>query len=776
MAEPFEHRLLSHLKDRRYRPTRMEELAEDLGIQADELEEFGRSVQKLIDDGQLVIGRSETVVLPPMGGELIGSFRKAERGYGFIVPDSPVGHGDLFVPAPYTAGAMTGDHVRAKVVHEPRRGKDTGKSPYVGHIVEIIQRADRKYVGNLRKLGSQWVVEVDGKALRDPVIVRDPHAKNAKSGDKVVVELIEYPKEDKPAQGVITEVLGEQGEPDVETLAVMRAHGLREGFPSEVVENARAAVLGFDDAAVPADREDLTGQFILTIDPPDAKDYDDAISIRRLEREGDAVYELGVHIADVAYFVRPGSPLDTEGYTRGNSTYLPRRVVPMLPEVLSNGVCSLQEGVNRFTLSAFMRYDAQGNVQDQRISRSVIRSAKRLTYIEAQLLIDDNLREAIKHTKSEPKYPRQTIPTLKLMDELAKLIRTRRLKQGMVVLGLPKVELVFDDSGRVIDAMPEDDSFTHTIIEMFMVEANEAAARLFDGLSIPMIRRIHPDPPSFDIDELRSFCRVAGFNIPEKPSRQELQQLLDSVRGKPAQHAVHLAVLQTLSRAVYSPELVGHYALASEHYTHFTSPIRRYPDLVVHRGLAAFLDAKADSGNRRKLAQAMRDDPRVPSEEKLFEIGKHTSTTERNSAAAEGNLRTYLVLDLLRQHLGDDYDGTVTGVSNDGAYVQIDRYLIDGFVRTSDLPGQPGDVWRLNRTTGALVAQRSGKTMQIGDRYTVRIAKVNPERRHMELVIVSRVGVEPQPRQRKQSAGARKAHQETLRLKQQRRAERRKRR
>jgi len=740
MPNRFSQRIIRHISDSRYRPQPTRQLAHELAIDTQDLEEFTRSVQELIDQGRVLLGDSDLITLPPPGRVMIGTFRANPRGFGFIVPESPMEHGDLFVPQGQTLNAMTGDRVRAKVYHQPRRASGD-RSPYTGEIVEIIQRADRKYVGNLDQINGKWVVQVDGKIMPDPIQIRDPHARNAARGDKVVVELTRYPDADGPAQGVIVEVLGEKGEPAVETVAVMRAYGLPDKFPEEVLEAARQASLSFDDKTIPPDRLDLTGEFILTIDPPDAKDFDDAISITKFDtpQPDGAVWELGVHIADVSHFVRPDSPLDVEAKARGNSTYLPRRVVPMLPEVLSNGVCSLQEGVNRFTKSAFMRYDEDGKVVGERFASAVIRSAKRLTYMEAQALIDGDIKEAIRHARSEPKYSRELQTRLKQMDELAKLIRQRRLDQGMIVLGLPEVELEYDATGRVVDAHPTDTSFTHTLIEQFMVEANEALARLFDRLNIPMIRRIHADPPAHDVSELRRFARVAGFNIPAHPSRKELQQLLDAVRGKPAQQAVHLAVLQTLSRAEYAPLLIGHFALASEHYTHFTSPIRRYPDLVVHRGLEAYLEhsAKLSGGrDKKKLARAMQEDPRLPDEQALFELGAHCSSTERNSQAAEGTLRNYLVMELLSTLLGTDFDATVTGISSGGVFMQLDRYLVDGFIRVTDLPSAAHDLWKLNRATGALVAQRSGKTISIGDRFTVRIAKVNPASRQLDLVII----------------------------------------
>ena len=795
MPTRYTRRIMEHVADRRYEPVTVDQLAADLSVPSDQFDQFRDAVADLHQDGQVVLGNDDTIALPPPGKSMVGVFRGHERGFGFLVPDSPTEHGDLFIPPGDTSNAMSGDRVRARVIHQKGRGGGD-RSPYVGRIVEILQRADKQYVGTLAQRGKTFVVEVDGKAFAggNPVVIRDPHAKNARIGDKVVIDLTEYPDPDSNdwPEGVIIEVLGDAGEPEVETLAVMRAYSLAEKFDPEVMQAARDASRRFDDSQVPADREDLTDLFICTIDPPDAKDFDDAISIRRLDQghgkdesraasrsAPTAVWELGVHIADVSNFVEAGGIVDEQARERGNSTYLPRKVIPMLPELLSNGVCSLQEGVNRFTKSCFIQYDAKGKVVGERFSRSVIRSAKRLTYLEAQALIDGDLREAIKHAKTEPKYPKPLIPTLKMMDELAKTIRKRRLKDGMIVLGLPAVELEFDESGHVIDAHPEDDAFTHTIIEMFMVEANEAAARLFDRLDVPMLRRVHADPDAHDIGALRTFARVAGYNIPAKPSRKELQTLLDSVRGKPAQQAVHLAVLKTLSKAEYSPTLIGHFALASDHYTHFTSPIRRYADLVVHRGIDAHVKALTLKPKARKRAVA----EAVPDEQTMHDIGKHCSNTEVNSEAAERELRNFLVLQLLSEHLGDDFEGTVTGTVSSGLFIQLDKYLVDGFVKVEDLPGPKSERWQFNRSTGALVAQRSGRTITIGHRFTVRIAEVDLARRKMELTIIEdpqaqtgkkKSGKKSQKNKqtkatspRRQPKGARKAHQKTQQVKKQ---------
>ena len=802
MGDRFSKKILDHIADRRYEPTTANTLVGELGVADREIGLFQQAINQLLTGGQVVLGPGQTLGLPPPGKIMVGTFRKHERGFGFLVPDEPTAHGDLYIPERGTGNAMSGDCVRAAVLYQPGRATSTksnqtsGRSPYTGRIVEILQRADRQYVGTLFERGRNFVVQVDGRTLRDPVLIRDPHAKNAQTGDKVAIELIDYPSHGKPAEAVITEVLGEAGEPQVETRAIMRAYSLPEKFPPTVVKQASDMAKRFRGDQIPVNREDLTPknktsesaghQFILTIDPPDARDFDDAISICCLNNTGDEVYELGVHIADVCHFVRPGSVLDQEARERGNSTYLPRRVIPMLPEALSNGVCSLQEGVHRFCKSCFIRYDASGKVRSSRFARTVIRSAKRLTYLEAQALIEGDFRSARKHAVTEPHYSPLLRPALLLMDELGKLIRKRRFKDGMIVLNLPQVELRFDDSGRVVDAVPEDDAYTHKIIEMFMVEANEAAARLFDRLEVPMIRRIHPDPGAHELTELRSFAQVAGFKISNQPSRRELQALLDSVRDHPARHAIHLSVLKTLSKAEYSPALLGHFALASEHYTHFTSPIRRFPDLVVHRALDSYLDTlksiptskkrptKGSVSERTEITAKLMTEKHLEDEQRLIKIARHCSQMEQNSEAAERELRNYLVLELLTDHVGEDFKGTVTGTTTAGLFIELDKFLVDGFVPITELPKLATERWKLNRRTGALVAEESNRSISIGSRLVVRIAKIDLGRRQMDLTIIEESQTKPtrsKPTAKKastkkrQSQGDRHTHRKTQQIK-----------
>lgn len=741
MPEQFKSKILRHVRHRSYEPTTVEQLAEELGVDDSDREAFRETVEELADAGHVVIGSSETVALPPMGEHVEGRFKLHERGFGFLMPEVPNAHGDLFVPAGQTADALTGDLVRAEVVRRKGRRGPEGRSPYTGRIVEVLERRHTRFPGTLERRGKKWYVVPDGKVLAEPIVVRDPGAKHAREGQKVVAELTLWPQGGQLPEGVITEVLGETGEPDVETLAIMRGFGLPEEFPEEVMAEARRQVERYqrDHEKMAAGRLDLRDTFIVTIDPPDAQDYDDAISIEPVE---DGV-ELGVHIADVATFVEPDTALDREAYERGNSAYLPRRVIPMLPEVISNGICSLQPEVDRLARSVFITYSERGKPLRSRFARSVIRSNHRLTYLEAQALIDGDPKEAAKHAKGEAPYSDRLTKKLRELDQLAKRIRKRRHRAGMIVLDLPEVELVFDESGRVVDAEPEDDAFTHKLIESFMVEANEAVARIFADLAVPLIRRIHPDPGPHDTSELQHFARVAGYNIPQNPTRKELQKLLDQVRGTPSAKAVHLAVLRTLTKAEYAPDLIGHFALASEHYTHYTSPIRRYPDLTVHRALDALTDELGErteipkrAKQRKILGNRLRNDERVASYDKLRQVGRHCSNTERNAEQGERELRNLLVLQLLEQHIGEEYEGTVTGCTSFGAFIQIDKYLVDGMVRTADLPGAPGDQWKLNSQTGALVAERSGRTLQIGDTCKVRINQVDLVRRELDVLIV----------------------------------------
>ncbi len=756
MSLRFQRRVLDHVRHESYTPRRIGDLAQDLNVPSEEMEEFTGTVKRLADEGQIEVSGNGNVSLPSVasrGGFVTGVFRKNARGFGFVQPAESVREGAIFIPPDGVGDALNGDTVRATVTRDRAGGPGSGFS---GEIVEVVKRKHTSYTGTLLKRGAQWLVEPDGRQLSELIIVRDADSKNVREGDKVVLELVAFPEGNVLGEGVIVRVLGEAGRPDVETQAMIAAYDLPGEFPDECVQQSREAAADFDrqiaewtekGASALTLREDITGDFIITIDPPDAKDYDDAISIRRVDDFEGGGWELGVHIADVAHFIPRGSPLDVEALDRGNSCYLPRLVIPMLPEVLSNGICSLQEGVPRFCKSAYLLYDSRGVVRGERTQSSLIKSAKRLTYLEAQALIDGDLNEARRHAKTPPKYTDQLLAALKEMNTLSRLIQARRDKQGMIVLDLPVAVLKYDEQGHVIDANPEDDAFTHKLIEMFMVEANEVLGRLFENLGVPLLRRIHPDPVPGDVDSMRKVAMVAGFRIPKNPTREELQGLLKATHGTPAARAVHIAVLRTLSKAEYSPALIGHFALASEAYAHFTSPIRRYADLTVHRSLAEYL-RRTENGQKRprgekelkSLGQAMSDSPACPPEQELVGTGRHITQREVNAESAERELRNFLVLQLLEKHIGESFPGVVTGLNNRGIFVQIEKYLADGFVKAEDLPGDVTrenltPIWKIDQKSGALTDIRSGRSFNFGDLVSVKIAAVDLAKRQMELVL-----------------------------------------
>ncbi len=745
MPSRFHSRILRHVAHENYRPAVIPQMAQELGVEDADLDAFATAIDQLADEGKILINDSSRIELPPFGNEVIGTFRGNARGFGFVVPRDLRLQGDLYIGRDDTLNALTGDIVRAAVRKRPRRPGMKPGEEYSGAVVEILERKRSAFTGELEQRGKQWIVRPDGGTLTAPVIIRD--VTNAHVGDKVVFELREYPEGDMLGEGIITKVLGKAGEPDVETQAVIDTYNLPDDFPEECIEQTREVTQTYDEEieqiekeGVPEDRLDLRDTFIFTIDPPDAKDYDDAISLERTDNG----WKLGVHIADVSHFIPRGSALDVEARERGNSVYLPRLVIPMLPELLSNGICSLQEGVPRYCKSAFIEFDDQGRVLGQGFASTLIHSAKRLTYLEAQALIDGDIKEARKHAKTDPVYTEELTDTLRGLNTLAQRIRERRRKDGMIHLDLPDVELIFDEKGNVIDAEPEDDAFTHTIIEMFMVEANESLARLFEELSVPLLRRVHADPVPGGFDDLRSFVRVAGYNIPKAPTREDLQTLLDATAGTAAAPAVHFAVLRTLTKAEYSPALIGHFALASEAYAHFTSPIRRYPDLTVHRALAEYLaqtkngqERPKGSKEKRALGRLLRSASDCLEEQELYEIGKKCSMTEQNAADAERELRNLLVMALLADKIGEEFDGVVTGVMKNGVFVQIQKYLVEGLIRTEDLPvdGKWSGRWQMDQRSGALVHSGTGRSFRMGDRVKVMVSQVDLPRRQMELLI-----------------------------------------
>ncbi|HEY0007949.1 MAG TPA: VacB/RNase II family 3'-5' exoribonuclease, partial [Tepidisphaeraceae bacterium] len=691
-------------------------------------------LDELVNEGRAAVGEKGTIVVPTerrgSADEIVGTYRHNKKGFGFVIPTDVGSHEDVFVPEGNNAPtAITGDVVRVKVTG---RGMRDGKPSASGKIIEVIERKNKRFVGTLQKSGMQWFVLPDGNTFTEAIYTPDAATKYITPGTTVVVEITEFPTANEAAMGVITEVLGKGGEKDVDLKTVIVTHSLPGEFPDEVKDQASAATSNFDLAAASRGRYDMTNELICTIDPDDAKDYDDAISLWRTE---DGLWEVGVHIADVSYFVKDGTPLDIEARARGNSTYFPGHVIPMLPEILSNGICSLQEGVPRLTKSAFITFDEDAKPIRTRFSNSVIKSRKRLRYREAQAIIDR--ADVVPHPHGDKKvsdYEPEVIQILDDMNTLSRAIQKRRHAAGQLVLNLPRMELVLDENGKVIDAVEEDHSFTHTLIEMFMVEANEAVARLLDAVDVPFLRRTHPEPEAKSADRLRSFLTAAGHVIPKDIDRHVLQGLLAKVKDKPEAFSVNLAVLRSLTRAEYSPKIIGHFALASVHYCHFTSPIRRYADLTIHRLMDAFFAAtEADHTNgpiaRGKAKPQLQG---IPTFDEAANLGKQISYTERRSEDAERELRQVKLLELMTKHIGEQFLAVVSGITNFGLFLQIQKYLVEGLVRYPELLN---DRWEVDEKAGTVRGQKTGQRIRIGDVCKVTIRNVDLPRRELGLVV-----------------------------------------
>jgi len=708
MPEIFKNQIIKLLKHTDYEPLKLSQLAKTLDVSSEDYQEFKDAFDQLRHAGHVVVGARNLVSLPALAGQIVGTFRANPRGFGFIIPLEPNSHGDLFIPPTAKADAMTGDIVIAKV---KRQGKRGGEMRYSGEIIEVLERAQNKLVGTLVKHPETWLVEPDGKSFFDPISVDDVSAKGAREKDKVVVEIISYPTEKYLARGVIVEVLGKAGQYDTEIKSIIHQYHLPGQFDTDCTEQARRAAAQFDPEKQ-ANRQDITDKVIITIDPPDAKDFDDAISIEK-DSHGNRV--LGVHIADVSTFVTQDSPLDTEAKARGNSTYLPGKTIPMLPEILSNGICSLQPDQKRFTKSAYITYDQQGNILSRSFANSIICSKQRLTYLQTDRILKGHTKDA------RP----EVIELLKEMEALSRAIEQRRRKNGMIHLDLPETELVFDKAGQVVDAHPADDCYPHTIIEMFMVEANDAVASLLDKLNIPFMRRIHPEPDAMSMKNLTRLVRAFGFTLPRNPDRRVIQDLLATVKGTDCSFAVNMAVLRSFEKAQYAPLHIGHYALASTHYCHFTSPIRRYADLMVHRTLECYLQNKSAPKEQ---------------EQNLVETGKHISFTEQRAEDAERELTTVLTLQMLSKKIGEQLDCVVTGLTGFGVFVQCKKFGIEGLIRMVALGS---DQWNYNEKSQCVVGERSGRSIRLGQGMKVRIVSVNIPARQLDVSPVELLAKEP---------------------------------
>lgn len=696
--------ILNYMRKAAYRPLTEDELLKVFGVKKRERREFRALLREMEMAGLVYVTRAARYGLPEKMNLEVGRLQGNPKGFGFVIPLKP-GVPDVYVSAANMNGAMHNDRVVVRLVPNRIAGRRRE-----GEVVKILERGSRYLSGTFyRSRGNSYVATDEKRVPYDVVVTRGKFG-GAKNGDKVVAEITEFPSARRGPLGRIVEVLGREGDPGVDMLALCRRYGLEEEFPTEVVQEAEAV----PDEVAPFEmegREDLRDQTIFTIDGADAKDLDDAVSLEPL---AGGLYRLGVHIADVGYYVREGSALDREAAKRGNSFYLPDRVIPMLPQRLSNGICSLNPQVDRLTMSVTMDIDPDGKVVDYRIFPSVIRTAERMTYPDVNRILGGENGELLQ------RY-RPIVPILRRMEELMLILRRRRFARGAIDFNLPEAKVILDEKGRVADIRKVERGVAEQLIEEFMLITNEVVARHFHRLEVPFLYRIHEKPDEERLASLQSLLQTLGYAIPGYPKVHpgQLQKVLEQVAGKTEERLVNAVTLRTMKQARYSPERVGHFGLAAKDYSHFTAPIRRYPDLVIHRIIREVLDNGVLEPKRVRQLQAV-----------LPDIAQHSSDQERLAMEAEREAVDIKKVLYMQDKVGEEFDGYISGVTSFGIFVELEN-TVEGLITLTSLTD---DYYEYEEHNFRLVGQRTRRVFRLGDPIRIRVVRASTEDRKVEFV------------------------------------------
>jgi len=679
--------ILKRLSATDYHPLQRAELAVALRLNGAQRREFRGVLAEMVERGEVARVRKDRFVLSQEADLVAGRIVFSEKGFAFVIPET-AGARDIYIAEEDTGVAFHGDKVLARLQRERRPAPDAKPA---GRVIRILERARDTVVGTLQKTRYfHYVIPDDPRFLHD-VYTKPSHG--AQVGDKVVVKLAEWISRHVNPEGDIVEVLGKADAPGVDILAIIRKHRL----PTKFSEQTLAEVERIPETISAADRLDLRGKFIVTIDPDDAKDFDDAVNVDELDDGG---WRLGVHIADVSHYVTPGSALDREARSRGNSVYLVDRVVPMLPEKLSNGLCSLRPREDRLTQSVFIEFTPKLAVRKVEFASSVIHSRHRLTY-----------KEAFARLQSHDEHEELT-RELKKMWKLAATLRAQRFAHGALNLDFPEIKVRLDKHGKPLRIEKVVNDISHQLIEEFMLMANEAVAHHLCHAQVPCVYRIHEEPDLDKLREFREYAQSYGYKVGDVAHRSELQKLLTAVEGKTEEYAIHLALLRSLKQARYAPKPVGHYGLSKKFYTHFTSPIRRYADLLVHRTLA----------RRHVLPLA-----------ELDKVCEHISRTERTADEAEKDSVELKRLEYFQQQLSggklDVLDAVVTRIRNFGFFVELTESLASGLVHVSTLQD---DFYHFDSVRDSLVVKRTRRVIKTGDRVRVEVARVDVFKRQID--------------------------------------------
>ena len=694
--------VVDFVTDKEYRPMSVKEMAMVLQVPAAEKKDLRRVVEALVEEGKLHINQKGKV--QPLADNLLtGKFMATQKGFGFVRVEGE--EEDYFIPAHQVLNAMDGDTVRISV-----DAKQTGKRKEA-HVVSVLERGSSIVVGIYSKSKSFGFVVADNHKFTKDIYIPKAESKGAVTGHKVVVEITDYGSDNHNPEGRVIEILGHVNDPGVDILSVIKAYGLPEEYPDEVmdqVENIPDEV-SEEEKAGRVDYRDLQ---TVTIDGEDAKDLDDAIT---LTKEGD-MYHLGVHIADVSNYVTERSPLDKEALKRGTSVYLVDRVIPMLPHKLSNGICSLNQGVDRLALSCMMDINAKGEIVEHRIEETVIRVDRRMSYTSVHKIVELQ-DEQERQTYSE------LISMFELMYELAAILRERRFKRGSINFDFPESKIILDEKGKPIDVMEYERNNAHRIIEEFMLAANQTVAEDYYWQEMPFVYRTHEAPDSEKIQQLGIFVNNFGYTIKmgaeDEIHPKEIQKLVSKAAGTPEEGLIGRLALRSMKQAKYTTGCEGHFGLAMKYYCHFTSPIRRYPDLQIHRII------------KENLRGGLRENRIRHYEQILPEVTAETSRLERRADDAEREVEKMKKAEYMLQFIGETFEGVVSGVTSWGMYVELPN-TIEGMVRVADIPG---DYYYFQEEKYQMVGEHTGKVYTLGQKVRVVVAAVDKLTRTVDFVL-----------------------------------------
>ena len=704
-----QEQLLKLIRDKVDHPATPRELLQRLKIPREQRATFKRLLGQLVSAGALIQTRGNRYGLPERMNLIVGRITTNPRGFGFVVPDHRPEDvaGDIYIAGSNLNQAMHGDRVVARIERITDRGAE-------GRIVRVLERGASNTVGRfvVDESGMGYVVPFDRRLIMD-VQIPSGESRDAKSEDMVTVEITKWPTAARGPMGRVVEVLGRIDEPGVDTEIILRKYNIVAGHGEEAVEEARRLGGAVKDKDLRG-RTDFRSDVTVTIDGEHARDFDDAITLERLDNGN---YWLGVHIADVAHYVPEGSALDEEGYERATSVYFPERAVHMFPSELATGLCSLNPQVDRLVQSCLMEIDRKGAVLRYELHDGVIHSNARMTYTDVNAILTD------RNPEITAKY-QELVPLFERMRELFEILNRRRHRRGSIDFDLKEPEIVLDDEGMVEAIIALERNVAHRIIEEFMLVANETVAQHLDENGVPTLFRVHEEPDPLKVDEFEDFVTTLGYtlNAPADAVKpRHFQKLVEKMRGTPEEKPIAFLMLRTMQKARYDPQNLGHFGLAADSYAHFTSPIRRYPDLVVHRTLREFRHGQTTAERGDEL------------EEDLPEMARHTSDRERRADDAERELVQWKKVRFMADKVGDEFEGYITGVTAFGLFIELIEHFVEGLVHISTMGD---DYYRFVERAHILRGENSGKEYRLGDRVAVQVVKVDMERRQVDLGLV----------------------------------------